>query len=51
MPPKWVTKYQTIKSDEAPWDELDEESSFVKTGDPVVQVLERVDSTEIDDFI
>lgn len=51
MPPKWITKYQTIRSDEAPWDDLDEESSFIKVGDPVIQVMQDVDSSEVDDFI
>lgn len=51
MPPKWVTKYQTIRSDEAPWEDLDEEQSFIKVGDPVVQVDGRVDPTEVDDVI
>ena len=40
MPPEWVTKYETShKTGETP-ESLDEEDSAVKTGDPVVQVLE-----------
>ena len=38
MPPKWVTRYETLKTAET-WEDLDEEDSYVKTGDPVVQVL------------
>lgn len=39
MPPKYIDKYETLKTDEKTWDDLDEDGSFVKTGDPVVQVL------------
>jgi hypothetical protein len=39
-PPEWVTKYETLKTDEATWENLDEEESFVKTGDPVIEVIE-----------
>jgi len=38
MPPQWVTIYETLKTTEKTWETLDEEKSFVKTGDPVVQV-------------
>ncbi len=37
--PRWVTRYETLKTNESTWEDLDEEHSFVKTGDPVVQVL------------
>jgi len=43
MPPKYVTKYETLKTDEKTWEDLDEEESYVKTGDPVVQVIEIID--------
>ena len=43
MPPKYVTKYETLKTDEKTWEDLDEEKSYVKTGDPVVQVIEIID--------
>ncbi len=43
MPPKYVTKYETLKTDEKTWEDLDEQQSYVKTGDPVVQVVEEVD--------
>lgn len=39
MPPKWITKHETLKTEEKTWEALDEEKSFVKTGDPVVQVI------------
>ena len=42
MPPKWRTKYESLKTEERPWEELSEEESYVKIGDPVVQVIEEV---------
>jgi hypothetical protein len=39
QPPKYVTKQETLKTSEKTWEDLEEEQSFVKTGDPVVQVL------------
>ena len=40
---RFVTKYQTLKSDKRisseAWEELDEADSYVKVGDPVVQVI------------
>lgn len=41
-PPKWETRYETLKIDEAAVEELDEEDSFVHVGDAVVQDLEIV---------
>lgn len=48
MPPKWVTKYETLKTVEKTWEDLDEKESFVKIGDPVVEALvtEEEDSEE-----
>lgn len=43
MPPKYVEKYETLKTDEKTWEDLNEEQSYVKTGDPVVQVIEEID--------
>ena len=37
MPPQWVTKYDTFHTGEKT---LEEENNEVKTGDPVVQVIE-----------
>lgn len=42
-PPKWVTKYETLKTQEKTWEDLDETESYVKIGDPVVQVIDAVD--------
>jgi len=46
MPPKWVTKYETLKTDETTWEDLNEEESRVKSGDPVSQVTTEADETE-----
>ena len=40
MPPNWVTKYETLEKTWQTVDTLNEEDSRVKTGDPIVQVLE-----------
>ena len=48
MPPKYVTKYQTLKTDEKTWEDLDEEKSYVKTGDPVIQVVGSIDADEVE---
>ena len=37
-PPEWVREYDTLRTDEATWESLDEKDSYVSTGDPVVQV-------------
>ena len=39
-PPKWETHIETLKTDEATREELDEEDTYVNAGDPVVQDLE-----------
>jgi hypothetical protein len=46
MPPKYVTKYETLKTAEKTWEDLDEKESYVKIGDPVVQVITEVDVGE-----
>ena len=46
MPPKFVTKYETLRTTERTWEDLDENESYVKTGDPVVQVVSEVDVEE-----
>ena len=47
MPPKWVTKYETLKTEEMTWENLKEEESYVKTGDPIVQVVPDVEEAEL----
>lgn len=45
MPTKWVTEYETLEKTNGTPEPFDEKDSKVKTGDPVVQVLE-VDKPE-----
>ena len=42
-PPEWVREYETLRTEEATWEDLDESDSYVATGDPVVQVLDHKD--------
>ena len=42
-PPKWETRYETLKAEDAAWQEISEAQSIVKTGDPVEQILEQAD--------
>lgn len=37
-PPEYVTQYETLKTTEKTWEDISEEDSFVKHGDPVVEV-------------
>lgn len=46
LPPQWKVKYETLKTDERTWEDLDETESFVKSGDPVVQVADEADADE-----
>ena len=46
MPEKLATTYETLKTEEKTWEDLEEADSYVKTGDPVVQVLDRTDARE-----
>ena len=39
MPPKHIIKYETLKTAEKTWEDLSEEESYVKIGDPVIQVI------------
>ena len=43
MPSKWVTEYETLEKTDTTKDELDEEDSYVKPGDPVIQVIEETE--------
>ena len=40
-PPKYVTEFETFKSDASTWEELDESESFVKIGDLVEEIFEQ----------
>lgn len=46
MPEKWIDRQETLKTDEVTWEDLEESESFVKTGDPVVEVK---DDEAVDD--
>ncbi len=43
MPPKWIMEHETLKTEEKTWEDLDEEESYVKTGDSIVQIIEERD--------
>lgn len=43
-PPKWETRVETLKIDDAILEELDEQDAFVHSGDPVVQDLEATEA-------
>lgn len=45
-PPNWVTRYETLKTEEKTWEDLDEEESYVNTGDIVVQIMEEKDEEQ-----
>lgn len=45
-PPNWVTRSETLKTEEATWEDLSEEDSYVKTGDPAVQVRSAMTAAE-----
>ena len=38
LKPEYVTQHETLKTEEKTWEDLSEEESYVKHGDPVVQV-------------
>lgn len=44
-PPRYLTRYDTLKTEESTWEDLDESESFVKTGDPVREII----GTEVGD--
>lgn len=39
MPPDWRTKYETLKTEEQDWEDIEVKESYVKVGDPVAQVI------------
>jgi hypothetical protein len=39
MPPKWIDKYETLKTTEKTWEDVDEKDCYVKVGDPVRQFV------------
>lgn len=51
LPPKFITQRETLKIDEDTWEDLDQERSYVKTGDPVVQVVEEAELVETEEAV
>ena len=45
QPPKYVTEYDTLKTSQRTWEDLDESESFVKIGDPVRQTVKYDDES------
>lgn len=45
MPSKWITRYETLKESdrETLIEDIDDEDSYVKVGDPVVQAIAEID--------
>lgn len=43
MPKKLIEVPETLKTQEKTWEHLDETESYVKTGDPVIQVIESLE--------
>jgi hypothetical protein len=39
-PPRYVDQFETLKTNEQTWEDLDESQSYVKNGDPVEQEVE-----------
>jgi hypothetical protein len=39
QPPEFVEHHETFKADDAAWEHIDESQSFVKIGDPVVELI------------
>ena len=48
MPPKWVTRYETFEKTEESSTPFEEENSRIKTGDRVIQVVEKKEAKEED---
>lgn len=47
-PPVYVDEYETFKASEQAWQELPEAQSYVKVGDPVVQLGEREEELQVE---
>lgn len=43
LPPNYVTEYENLKTSEKTWEDLSEQESYVKTGDPVIQVIGNIE--------
>jgi hypothetical protein len=40
LPPKWIKEVETLKTTEKTWENLELKDSYVKIGDPVVEVID-----------
>lgn len=47
-PPKWETRYETLRAEDAAFEALSEARSLVKTGDPVEQIIQEKDEDASD---
>ncbi len=45
-PPEYVTRYVTLKTSESTWESIDEKESYIKTGDPVRQIVDEEPAAE-----
>ena len=48
-PPRWETRIQTLKTEEATWEKLRESQSYVKTGDVIRQLRDPSLGTALED--
>lgn len=48
-PPKFVTQFETLKTTEKTWEDLSPDQSYVKIGDPAVQVISAIDESSQSD--
>lgn len=48
-PPKYVTLFETLRTTEKTWEDLAPEQSYVKVGDPVVQVVSPLEGKDAPD--
>ena len=51
QPPRYEEQPESLRTDESTWEDLDERDSYVKTGDPVEQILESDDPESPGPFI
>lgn len=47
LPPNWVTRHETLKTTEKTWENLSDSESYVKVGDPVVQVVSPLEEDDV----
>lgn len=45
-PPKYIKQFETLKTNERTWEDLDESQSYVKSGDPVKQEIKKTKTKE-----